>query len=88
MQNPSNSLCLPISEGGFRASPASSGHGHTTDPTAPGFNVGSSAAGSGGWQALQEDFRMIFERDPAAHHWLEVLCCYPGFHAIALYRLA
>ncbi|MCS6814196.1 MAG: serine O-acetyltransferase [Cyanobacteria bacterium] len=40
------------------------------------------------WQALQDDFRIIFERDPAAHHWLEVLCCYPGFHAIVLYRLA
>lgn len=40
------------------------------------------------WQVLQEDFRIIFERDPAAHHWLEVLCCYPGLHAIALHRLA
>lgn len=41
-----------------------------------------------GWQALKEDFRIIFDRDPAAHHWLEVMCCYPGFHALALYRLA
>jgi serine O-acetyltransferase len=41
-----------------------------------------------GWQTLKEDFRIIFDRDPAAHHWLEVLCCYPGLHAIALYRLA
>lgn len=41
-----------------------------------------------GWRTLQEDFRIIFERDPAAHHWLEVLCCYPGFHAIALHRLS
>lgn len=40
------------------------------------------------WQVLQDDFRIIFERDPAAHHWLEVLCCYPGFHAIVLHRLA
>lgn len=40
------------------------------------------------WQALLEDFRIIFDRDPAAHHWLEVLFCYPGFHALALYRLA
>ncbi|NJR62494.1 MAG: serine O-acetyltransferase [Cyanobacteria bacterium CRU_2_1] len=41
-----------------------------------------------GWQALREDFRIIFDRDPAAHHWLEVVCCYPGFHALSLYRLA
>ncbi|HIK14223.1 MAG TPA: serine O-acetyltransferase [Leptolyngbyaceae cyanobacterium M33_DOE_097] len=40
------------------------------------------------WQTLQADFRIIFERDPAAHHWLEVLLCYPGFHAILFYRLA
>ncbi len=34
------------------------------------------------------DFAIIFERDPAAHSWLEVLCCYPGLHAIAAHRLA
>lgn len=38
--------------------------------------------------ALVTDFAIIFERDPAAHHWLEVLCCYPGLHAMAAYRLA
>ena len=37
---------------------------------------------------LAEDFAVIFQRDPAAHHWLEVLCCYPGLHALAAYRLA
>jgi len=37
---------------------------------------------------LAEDFAIIFERDPAARNWLEVLCCYPGLHAIAAYRLA
>lgn len=37
---------------------------------------------------LAADFSIIFERDPAAHGWLEVLCCYPGLHAIAAYRLA
>jgi len=37
---------------------------------------------------LKEDFAVIFERDPAAHHWLEVLCCYPGLHAIVAYRCA
>jgi serine O-acetyltransferase len=37
---------------------------------------------------LMDDFAIIFERDPAARHWLEVLCCYPGLHAIAAHRLA
>jgi serine O-acetyltransferase len=40
------------------------------------------------WQTLKADFQIIFERDPAAHHWLEVLCCYPGFHALMLHRLS
>ncbi len=34
------------------------------------------------------DFRIIFERDPAARNWLEVLFCYPGLQAIMLYRVA
>lgn len=37
---------------------------------------------------LIEDFAIIFKRDPAARGWLEVLCCYPGLHAIAAHRLA
>lgn len=37
---------------------------------------------------LLADFTIIFERDPAAYSWLEVLCCYPGLHAIAAHRLA
>lgn len=37
---------------------------------------------------FQEDFAIIFERDPAASHWLEVLCCYPGLHAIVAHRCA
>jgi serine O-acetyltransferase len=39
-------------------------------------------------QAIWTDFQIIFERDPAAHNWLEVLFCYPGFHALVLHRLA
>ncbi len=34
------------------------------------------------------DFRIIFERDPAARNWLEVLFCYPGLQAIMLHRVA
>jgi serine O-acetyltransferase len=41
-----------------------------------------------GWQLLQTDFQIIFDRDPSARNWLEVLCCYPGFHALVLHRIA
>jgi serine O-acetyltransferase len=34
------------------------------------------------------DFQIIFERDPAARNWLEVLCFYPGLHALTLHRVA
>ncbi|MGB3695404.1 MAG: serine O-acetyltransferase [Spirulinaceae cyanobacterium] len=37
---------------------------------------------------LIADFRIIFERDPAARNWLEVLFCYPGLQAILFHRLA
>lgn len=37
---------------------------------------------------LLVDFRIIFERDPAARNWLEVLFCYPGLQALLLHRLA
>ncbi|HBB33589.1 MAG TPA: serine O-acetyltransferase [Cyanobacteria bacterium UBA8803] len=32
------------------------------------------------------DFRIIFERDPAARNWLEVLFCYPGLQALLFHR--
>lgn len=34
------------------------------------------------------DFRIIFQRDPAARNFLEVIFFYPGFHALCLHRLA
>jgi len=37
---------------------------------------------------LIADFRIIFDRDPAARNWLEVLFCYPGLQALLLYRVA
>ncbi|MBS4026893.1 MAG: serine O-acetyltransferase [Clostridia bacterium] len=37
---------------------------------------------------IKKDIRVIFERDPAARSVLEVICCYPGFHAMVLHRLA
>jgi len=35
-----------------------------------------------------EGIRTVFERDPAAKSWLEVILCYPGVHALLLHRLA
>ncbi|MBE9124662.1 MULTISPECIES: serine O-acetyltransferase [unclassified Coleofasciculus] len=34
------------------------------------------------------DFRIIFERDPAARNWLEVLFCYPGLQALLFHRFS
>lgn len=39
-------------------------------------------------ETLGTDFRIIFDRDPAARNWLEVLVCYPGLQALLLHRLA
>jgi len=39
-------------------------------------------------KALVQDFRIIFERDPAARNWLEVALLYPGFQALVLHRAA
>ncbi|UBF28302.1 serine O-acetyltransferase [Kovacikia minuta CCNUW1] len=38
--------------------------------------------------SLIADFRIIFERDPAARSWLEVLFCYPGLQALVSHRFA
>ncbi len=37
---------------------------------------------------LIADYKAVFERDPAARNFLEVILCYPGFHAILLHRIA
>src|SRR5574341_823127 len=37
---------------------------------------------------LRRDIRSVFDRDPAARSFLEVLFCYPGLHAIWISRLA
>jgi serine O-acetyltransferase len=37
---------------------------------------------------IREDIEVIFERDPAAKGVLEILLCYPGFHAIIMHRIA
>lgn len=37
---------------------------------------------------IREDIRTVFKKDPAARSTLEVLCCYPGLHAIWMHRVA
>ncbi len=37
-------------------------------------------------ERIKEDIQCVFERDPAARNWFEVLTCYPGLHALMLYR--
>jgi serine O-acetyltransferase len=37
---------------------------------------------------IKEDIRTIFAKDPAARTVWEILCCYPGLHAIWFHRLA
>ena len=39
-------------------------------------------------KAIREQVQTIFREDPAAKSVLEVVLCYPGFHAILLHRLA
>ncbi|KAM3105152.1 serine O-acetyltransferase [Phormidesmis sp. 146-33] len=80
MQPLPTSRCLPLPEH-FRTSPSQDALAIKSTATSIPFPIAV-------WQSIQEDFRIIFDRDPAAGHWLEVLCCYPGFHAIVLYRLA
>jgi len=40
------------------------------------------------WNSLKEDIRLTFDRDPAARSTLEIILCYPGLHAIWLYRIS
>ncbi len=35
-----------------------------------------------------EDIKTVFKRDPAARSFLEVLLCYPGLHALWMYRIS
>lgn len=38
--------------------------------------------------ATKKYFKSIKERDPAARHFLQILLCYPGVHALIWYRIA
>lgn len=37
---------------------------------------------------ITEDIRCVFQRDPAARNTFEVLTCYPGLHALLIYRVS
>ena len=39
-------------------------------------------------QAMVADLAIIKERDPAARSTLEILLCYPGFHALVMHRIS
>jgi len=40
------------------------------------------------FQAIREQIDTVFRRDPAARSVLEIVLCYPGFHAVLLHRMA
>jgi serine O-acetyltransferase len=40
------------------------------------------------FRTIKEQIDTIFREDPAARSVLEIILCYPGFHAILLHRLA
>ena len=39
------------------------------------------------WTSIREDIASVFERDPAAKNWFEVVLCYAGLHALWSYRV-
>ncbi|MFT5439625.1 MAG: serine O-acetyltransferase [Alphaproteobacteria bacterium] len=43
---------------------------------------------TGFFERNREDIAAIAERDPAARSRLEIVLCYPGFHAVQFHRLA
>ncbi|MGK7954168.1 MAG: serine O-acetyltransferase [Crocosphaera sp.] len=65
---------LPVRERRGNSSESSISEAHPSEPNLLGL--------------LRQDFQIIFERDPAARNWLEVVCCYPGLHALAIHRLS
>ncbi|MCP5363934.1 MAG: serine O-acetyltransferase [Hyphomicrobiales bacterium] len=40
------------------------------------------------FKRLRDDLVAFKARDPAARSYLEIILCYPGFHALAIHRLA
>ena len=40
------------------------------------------------FRQIKEDVEIALEKDPAARNFLEVLVCYPGVHALLVYRIS
>lgn len=40
------------------------------------------------FERIKEDISCVFDRDPAARNWLEVVTTYPGLHALQAHRFA
>jgi serine O-acetyltransferase len=40
------------------------------------------------FRVIKEDVRVVFDRDPAARNFWEIILTYPGFHALFYYRIA
>ena len=40
------------------------------------------------FEKIKSDLSIVFDRDPAARSYLEILTTYPGVHAIIIHRLA
>ena len=41
-----------------------------------------------GFESIRKDIAAVMERDPACRTKMEVILCYPGFHAVCLHRMA
>jgi serine O-acetyltransferase len=40
------------------------------------------------FKTIREDIKTVFEKDPAARSWWDVLFCYTGLHAVWMHRIA
>lgn len=38
------------------------------------------------FRSIKEDVQSVFAKDPAARHWIEVVLCYPGLHALWIHH--
>ena len=40
------------------------------------------------FEKIKSDLAIVFDRDPAARSYLEILTAYPGVHAVMIHRLS
>ena len=38
-------------------------------------------------KSVADDFKSVYDRDPAARNWLEIITCYSGFHAVVCHKV-